>query len=299
MREGAADGRPFAHPASPSIRSIPAPGPDNGRVFAETLKCRLARADHPSMETAAFAGVFGTIFGSFLNVVVYRLPRRESLVRPASRCPACGTTVKPYDNVPLLSWLLLRGRCRNCSGAISKRYPFVEALTGLLCVGAVVAGGSTASVALHVAFILLLVPIALIDVEHRIIPNKLTALGAILALALGTALDPNGEPARLIAGVGAGGALLLAALARPGAMGMGDVKLAGVMGLFLGSAVAPAMLLALLAGVLYGALLATRTGARQAGKTAVPFGPFLAFGSFVAVFAGAPIVDWYTTSFMS
>ncbi|HEX4837743.1 MAG TPA: prepilin peptidase [Solirubrobacteraceae bacterium] len=250
------------------------------------------------METATFAGVFGAIVGSFLNVVVYRLPRRESLVRPASHCPACGVAVRPYDNVPVLSWLLLRGRCRDCSAPIGARYPLVEALTALLCVGAVLAGSGAAAIALDVALILLLVPIALIDVEHRIIPNRLTGLGAVLALAIGTTLDPSGESERLIAGVAAGGALLLAALAYPGGMGMGDVKLAGVMGLFLGSAVIPAMLVALFAGVLFGALVVARKGARAARKTAVPFGPFLAFGSLVAVFAGAPLVDWYTTHFL-
>ncbi len=250
------------------------------------------------METATFAGVFGAIVGSFLNVVVYRLPRRESLVRPASHCPSCGADVKPYDNVPVLSWLLLRGRCRDCSAHISKRYPLVEALAGLLCVGVVLAGGATATVALNITFILLLVPIAMIDLEHRVIPNKLTALGAILALAIGTAFDAGGEPERLIAAVAAGGALLIAALAYPGGMGMGDVKLAAMMGLFLGSAVAVAMLVALLAGVLFGALITARVGARAARKTAIPFGPFLAFGSLVAVFAGEPLVNWYSTQFL-
>ncbi len=250
------------------------------------------------METATFAGVFGAIVGSFLNVVVYRLPRRESLVRPASRCPGCGTPIRPYDNVPILSWLLLRGRCRSCKIAIPKRYPLVEALTALLCVAAVLLGGSTATIVLNVTFILLLVPIALIDIEHRIIPNRLTALGALLAIGIGIALDPSGEPERLIAGAAAGGALLLAALAYPAGMGMGDVKLAAVMGLFLGSAVAPAMLLALFTGVLFGALIVARKGAQAGRKTAVPFGPFLAFGSLVAIFAGDSIVNWYTTNFL-
>jgi leader peptidase (prepilin peptidase)/N-methyltransferase len=264
------------------------------------LKYGRANADHPSMETAAatFTGVFGALVGSFLNVVVYRLPRRESVVKPASHCTSCGTTLRHYDKVPVLSWLILRGRCRNCAAPISTRYPIVEALCALLCVGAVLAGGSTASVVLNVTFILLLVPIALIDFEHRIIPNRLTALGAALAIGIGTALDPSGEPARLIAGAVAGGALLLAALAYPGGMGMGDVKLAGVMGLFLGSAVAPAMLIALVAGVLFGALVVARKGARAGGKTAVPFGPFLAFGSLAAVFVGAPLVNLYTTNFL-
>jgi leader peptidase (prepilin peptidase)/N-methyltransferase len=268
-------------------------------VFAKALKSSDAQADHSSMETATFAGVFGALVGSFLNVVAYRLPRRESIVRPASRCCACGEPVRPYDNIPVLSWLLLRGRCRNCSAPISKRYPLVEALTALLCVGAVLAGGDTATIVLNVAFILLLVPIALIDAEHRIIPNRLTALGAILALVIGTVLDPSGEPQRLIAGAIAGGALLLAALAYPGGMGMGDVKLAGVMGLFLGSAVAPAMLVALFAGVLFGVFVMSSKGAQTARKTAVPFGPFLAFGSLVAVFAGDPLINLYTTHFLN
>ncbi len=251
------------------------------------------------MEIAAFTGLFGAIVGSFLNVVVYRLPRRESLVRPASRCPGCATPIKPYDNIPVLSWLLLRGRCRSCKTAIPARYPVVEGITALLCVAAVVAGGSIAAIVLSVTFILLLVPIALIDLEHRIIPNRLTALGALLAVGMGIALDPSGEPERLIAGAAAGGALLLAALAYPGGMGMGDVKLAAVMGLFLGSAVAPAMLIALLAGVAFGALVMARKGTHEGRKTAVPFGPFLAFGSVVAIFAGDQLVNLYTTNFLS
>jgi leader peptidase (prepilin peptidase)/N-methyltransferase len=245
------------------------------------------------MDSAALAGLFGAVFGSFLNVVVYRLPRRESLVRPASRCPGCGAPIRPYDNIPVLSWLLLRGRCRHCSVRISARYPLVEALTAALCVGAVALGGGAASVALHLALILLLVPVALIDLEHRIIPNRLTALGALLALALGSALDPAGEPERLIAAAAAGGALLLAALAHPGGMGMGDVKLAGVLGLYLGRDVAPAMLIALLAGTLVGAGVIARKGAARGRKTAVPFGPFLALGALAGVFAGEPLVSWY------
>ncbi len=250
------------------------------------------------MEAATFAGVLGAIVGSFLNVVAYRLPRHESLLVPASRCPRCGAPVKPYDNIPILSWLLLRGRCRGCAEAISPRYPLVEALTAVLCAGAVLTHSSAAGVALSVALILIVVPAALIDLEYRIIPNKITGLGAVLALAIGLALDPAGEPERLLAGVAAGGFLLLAALAYPGGMGMGDVKLAAVMGLFLGRAVAPAIMIALLAGVLVGALIVARKGAREGRKTAVPFGPFLALGAIVAVFAGEPIVDLYLNHFV-
>jgi leader peptidase (prepilin peptidase) / N-methyltransferase len=250
------------------------------------------------MEAATFAGVLGAVFGSFLNVVVYRLPRHESLITPASHCPHCGTPVKPYDNIPILSWLLLRGHCRSCGGSISSRYPLVEALTGALCVGAVIAHHSAASIALSVTLILLMVPAALIDLEHRIIPNRITALGAVLALVLGLTLDPGGEPGRLIAGAGAGGFLLVAALAYPGGMGMGDVKLAGMMGLFLGAAVAPALLIALLAGVALGAIVIARKGAREGRKTAVPFGPFLALGALLAVFVGPQIVHVYVNHFL-
>jgi leader peptidase (prepilin peptidase)/N-methyltransferase len=250
------------------------------------------------MEAATFAGVLGAIVGSFLNVVVYRLPRRESLITPASHCPGCGTPVKPYDNIPILSYLLLRGHCRSCSAPISPRYPLVEALTAVLCVGAVLAHQSAAEIALSIALILIVVPAALIDLEHRIIPNKLTALGAILAIVIGLALDPAGEPERLIAGAAAGGFLLLAALAYPGGMGMGDVKLAAVIGLFLGRAVAPAILVALIAGVLVGALIIAQKGAREGRKTKVPFGPFLAFGAVVGVFVGQDIVQSYVHHFL-
>jgi leader peptidase (prepilin peptidase)/N-methyltransferase len=250
------------------------------------------------MEAVTFAGILGAIVGSFLNVVTYRLPRHESLVSPASHCPKCGTPVKPYDNIPVLSWLLLRGHCRSCSAPISPRYPLVEALTAALCVGAVLAHRSPAGIALSILLILLVVPAALIDLEHRIIPNKLTALGAVLALLVGVVLDPGGEPERLIAGAAAGGFLLLAALAYPAGMGMGDVKLAAVLGLLLGRAVAPALLVALLCGVLVGAAIIAQKGAREGRRTAVPFGPFLALGALVAVFAGQDMVQLYVNHFL-
>jgi leader peptidase (prepilin peptidase) / N-methyltransferase len=250
------------------------------------------------MEAATFAGVLGAIVGSFLNVVAYRLPRHESLITPASHCPHCGTPVKPYDNIPIVSFLLLRGHCRSCSAPISARYPLVEALTAALCVGAVLTHSSVAGVALAVVLILLVVPAALIDLEYRIIPNRLTGSGAVLALVIGTSLDPSGEPGRLIAGACAGGLLLLAAIAYPGGMGMGDVKLAAVMGLFLGRAVAPAIMIALIAGVLVGGAVIAKKGAQAGRKTAVPFGPFLALGALVAVFAGEAIVEAYIKHFL-
>jgi leader peptidase (prepilin peptidase) / N-methyltransferase len=262
------------------------------------LKPGGARADHHGMETATFAGVFGAMLGSFLNVVAYRLPRHESLIAPASHCPSCDTPVRPYDNIPILSFLLLRGHCRSCGASISVRYPLVEALTAALCVGAVLAHHSPVGIALSIVLILLVVPAALIDLEYRIIPNRITALGVVLALLIGLALDPAGEPERLIAGASSGGFLLLAVLAHPGGMGMGDVKLAGMMGLFLGAAVAPAILVALVSGVLLGVVVIARKGAQQGRKTAIPFGPFLALGALVSLFAGHAIVDVYVNHFV-
>ncbi|HEV7942842.1 MAG TPA: prepilin peptidase [Solirubrobacteraceae bacterium] len=261
----------------------------------QALKEPPAAVDESFMETA-FAGVFGAIFGSFLNVVTHRLPRRESLVAPASHCVACGVAIKPYDNIPVLSWLLLRGRCRSCGVHISARYPLIEAGTAALCVAVVLVKGSAAGIALGLAMVLLLVPAAAIDLEHRRIPNVITLSGAVLAIALGLAFDPSGEPIRLLAGLGAGGAFLIVTMISPQGMGMGDVKLAAMLGLFLGKAVIPAILIALLAGVLVGGVVIVRLGVGQGRKTAVPFGPFLALGAVVALFAGQPILHWYSTS---
>jgi leader peptidase (prepilin peptidase) / N-methyltransferase len=246
---------------------------------------------------AAIAGVFGLLLGSFLNVVAYRLPRGESLVTPASHCPGCDTPIKPYDNVPVLSWLLLRGRCRTCRTTIAWRYPFVELLTALLMVAVVLVYGVGEEVWLGLAFVLLLVPIAVIDLDTRTIPNKLTLAGAIVAPAILLVTDPAAIPEHLIAGVAAGGFLFIAAIAYPGGMGMGDVKLAFVMGLFLGRDVAPAIFVGLVAGTLVGAVIMARKGVKEGRKTAVPFGPFLAFGGIVGLLAGEPMVDWYLRTF--
>jgi leader peptidase (prepilin peptidase) / N-methyltransferase len=247
----------------------------------------------PVAFAAAFAGVLGATVGSFLNVVAYRLPRRESLVHPGSRCPGCGTAIKIYDNVPVLGWLLLRGRCRSCKSGISPRYPVIEALTAALAVTVVLTKHSGAEIALGLALIAVLVPVALIDLEHRIIPNKITLPAAVAAVGIGVALDLHGVPEQLIAGVGAGGFLLFFALAYPRGMGMGDVKLAAVLGLFLGRSVAVAILVAVLVGTLAGALVMARVGVEKGRKTAVPFGPFLALGGVIGLLAGPAIVHWY------
>jgi leader peptidase (prepilin peptidase)/N-methyltransferase len=251
----------------------------------------------PSGSGAVIAAVMGAIFGSFLNVVAYRLPRGESLSRPRSRCPRCETPIKPYDNVPVLSWLALRGRCRACSERIPARYPLVEAGTAALCALVVIAKGPDEDALLGLALVLLLVPVTLIDLDHRIIPNKLMLLGAVLAPALVFLTRPDDLVEHAVAGVAAGGFFLLAVLAYPRGMGMGDVKLAAVLGLFLGRAVGPAVFVALLSGTLVGAAVIARKGAREGRKTAVPFGPFLALGAVVALFAGDAMVDWYLSTF--
>jgi leader peptidase (prepilin peptidase) / N-methyltransferase len=244
------------------------------------------------------AAVVGAVFGSFLNVVAYRLPRGESLSRPRSRCPQCQTQIKAYDNVPVLSWLALRGRCRSCRAPISARYPLVEAVTGLLCALVVLDRGLDQDAVLGVVLVLLLVPITLIDLDHRIIPNRLTLLGAVLAPAIVAFTAPDAIPEHLIAGAAAGGFFLLAAFAYPRGMGMGDVKLAAVLGLFLGRDVVPALFVAFLVGTLVGAAIIARKGAQEGRKTAVPFGPFLALGGVIALFAGDAMVDWYLATFI-
>ena len=248
------------------------------------------------MSTAAaavLAAVMGLAVGSFLNVVIHRLPRKESLSKPRSRCPGCGTQIRARDNVPVVSWLLLRGRCRDCGEPISPRYPLVEALTAALCVAVVLSEGADQTVWLGLAFVLLLVPIAFIDLDHQIIPNVLTGLGAVVAVALVAIFQTDDLSEHLIAGAAAGGFLLVAALVYPAGMGMGDVKLAGMMGLFLGRAVAPAMLAAFLIGTVVGLIVASRHGR----KTRVPFGPSLAAGGLVGLFAGDALVDWYLDTF--
>jgi leader peptidase (prepilin peptidase)/N-methyltransferase len=245
----------------------------------------------------SYAAVIGAIFGSFLNVVAYRLPRRESLSRPRSRCPRCETPIKPYDNVPILSWLALRGKCRACGARISARYPLVEAGTAALCALVVIAKVLDEDALLGLALVLLMVPVALIDLDTQIIPNALMGIGAAVAPALVLLTAPDDIIEHLIAAAAGGGFFLLAVLAYPRGMGVGDIKLAGVLGLFLGRAVGPAIFIALVTGTLVGALIMARVGVKAGRKTKVPFGPFLALGGVVALFAGDAMVDWYLGTF--
>jgi leader peptidase (prepilin peptidase)/N-methyltransferase len=225
-------------------------------------------------------------------VLAYRLPRRESIVKPRSRCPRCETQIAGYDNIPVVSWLLLRGHCRNCKAAIPVRYPLVEALTALLFIGVGLKIGLEDSLIPALALTITLVAAAETDLEHRIIPNRLMATSGIAAVVLWAIVDPGRLPENLIAGAGAGGFLLAAAVAYPAGMGMGDVKLAGVMGLFLGASVAPAMFVGFLAGAVVGIAIVVIRGV-SARKQGVPFGPFLAFGGIVGLIWGPAIIDWY------
>jgi leader peptidase (prepilin peptidase)/N-methyltransferase len=245
----------------------------------------------------ALAAVGGLLVGSFLNVVAHRLPRGESLVRPRSSCPQCGTQLRAVDNVPVVSWLALRGRCHHCGAPISARYPLVELTTAALYVAVAVTQDDAVRVVLGLLLVTALVPITLIDLDHRIIPNKITGPAAIAALIAILALDRDFLVEAVVAAAAGGGFFLVAAVLYPRGMGMGDVKLAGVLGLYLGRAVAPAVFIALIGGVVVGAVVIARKGAKEGRKTAVPFGPFLALGGLVAFFVGNELVDAYLDTF--
>jgi len=245
----------------------------------------------------AFAFVWGLIAGSFTTAVAHRVPRRESIVGPRSRCPACGAQIAARDNVPVVSWLLLRGRARCCGAHISPRYPLAELAVGILYVATVlVLWDDPGEVALGLVFVTVLAAITLTDLERRMIPNRILAVGAAIAVALAAATEPASLPERGIAAAAAGGVLLLAALAYPRGMGLGDVKLAATMGLFLGREVVPALFVALLAGAAVGLALIARDGA-NARKRAIPFGPFLALGGVAGLLAGPELIDWYLDTF--
>lgn len=246
---------------------------------------------------AVLAFVWGLMAGSFLTVVAHRVPRGESVVGGRSRCPACGTQIAAYDNVPVLSWLLLRGRARCCGVSIPVRYPATELVTALLYAATVlVLWDDAGEIALGLVFVSALVAITITDLERKIIPNKILLVAAVLGVAIAAISDPGSLPERAAAAVAAGGLLFLAAMAYPRGMGLGDVKLAAVMGLFLGRNVGAALLVALLAGSLVGLAIMAREGA-AARKRGIPFGPFLAFGGVVGLLAGGELTDWYLGTF--
>jgi len=240
----------------------------------------------------------GMILGSFATVIAYRVPRGEPWIAGRSKCPACEATIAAYDNVPVLSWLLLRGHCRSCGERISARYPLSELAMAALFAATVLILGTDdlGELALGLALCAVLVIVTLTDLERGVIPNRVLIAGAVIGLTIAAATDPSSLPARGVAAAAAGGLLFLVALAYPRGMGMGDVKLVAVMGLYLGHSVAPAVLIGFAAGAVVGLGLIARRGA-EARKQAVPFGPFLALGGIVALWYGDAIVDWYLGTF--
>src|SRR3954454_11537785 len=239
---------------------------------------------------AAIALVPGLAFVSFLNVVAARIPLRRSLVSPGSACMSCGTPLAWYDNVPLLSFALLRGRCRHCEAPIPWRYPLVEATTAVLVAACVLRFGLTWDAAVAAFFCAALVAVSATDIELHIIPNRIVLPAAAVVLAANTLLHPSVEWA--VAGFGAALFLFLAALAYPGGMGMGDVKLALLLGFALGRTVPIALMIGFVAALVPSAVMIARHG-RAARKMGIPFGPFLALGAVVALFWGDAILHAY------
>jgi leader peptidase (prepilin peptidase)/N-methyltransferase len=232
--------------------------------------------------------------GSFVNVVAARVPLGRSVVRPASACMSCGAELAWYDNVPVLSYLVLRGRCRSCSARISPRYPAVELTTAGLVAACFVAFGLTGDAVVGAFFGIVLVAISATDLEHRIVPNKIVLPAAALVLSAQTALHPS--PEWVLGALGASGFLFLAALFYPAGMGMGDVKLALLLGAMLGRLVGVGLMLGMLAALVPSLVLLARHGS-AARKMGIPFAPFLALGAIVALFAGQPLLDVYLSTF--
>lgn len=252
----------------------------------------------PSLFEIAAAGIIGALIGSFLNVVIWRLPRDESLVSPGSRCPSCERPIAPYDNLPVVSWLLLRGRCRNCRAPISSRYPLVELVTALAFAAVVAARGFDSGLVLELPFVAALIALAGIDYDHKLLPNRIVYPMAVYGLLATVLVDRDDLVENLIAGAGGFLFLFVALVAYPRGMGMGDVKLAGAIGLYLGLAIIPALLIAFLSGSVVGLVIIGREGV-QARKKAIPFGVFLALGAIVALLAGPELIELYEENFLS
>ena len=240
----------------------------------------------------ALAGVIGLALGSFFTVLIERWPAGRSLVAPRSSCDHCERTLSPLELVPVLSWIALRGRCRGCGGRVDGRYAAVELATGALAAGAIAAFGPTWR-GLAVAILLVaLVPVVVIDLRHKLIPDIVVLPAATAGLGAAVAADPGRWWVPVASAFGAAGFLALLGVIRPGGMGMGDAKLGLLLGAVLGSAVVPALVAAFAAGALIGlALLAARGAAAR--RTAVPFGPFLSAGALVALLWGHTLIGWY------
>jgi leader peptidase (prepilin peptidase) / N-methyltransferase len=249
---------------------------------------------------AVVCALFGLAIGSFLNVVIYRVPRKESVVQPRSRCPQCDTQLRPSDNVPVVSWLLLGGRCRTCKAKVSLRYPIVELTTAALFAGVALRFGASWAVPAFCLFFAALLALALIDLEHFLLPNRIiypTLLASVplLLLAAAAGHEWNHLRSAVIGGLAAFAVFFVLNLVYPRGMAFGDVRLSAVIGVYLGW-IGPRTLFL---GLFLGFLTASIVGiglivARKADrKTPVPFGVFLAIGAAVAVFAGGPVIHWW------
>jgi leader peptidase (prepilin peptidase) / N-methyltransferase len=237
------------------------------------------------------AGLFGLVVGSFLNVVIHRVPLHQSVVWPASRCPACGEPIRPIDNVPILSYLLLRGRCRSCKARISARYPLVESLTGALFAAAAYEFGLDLRLLWALVLISTLIALAGIDLEHRLLPNAIVGPAALAGLSLSTLASPERWWVYPVSALAVAGGLFALAVAYPGGMGMGDVKMGGMLGAFLGPYAALAVFLGAFVGAITGGLLMA-TGKIQR-RHALPFGVFMALGGILALFVGPQLWELY------
>jgi leader peptidase (prepilin peptidase)/N-methyltransferase len=243
-----------------------------------------------SAALAAIAFVPGLAIGSFLNVVAARVPLRRSIAHPGSACMSCASPLAWYDNLPVVSYLFLRGRCRSCGTSIPWKYPVVELGTALLVGACVLAFGLTAYAAVAACFCATLVAVSVTDLERRIIPNRIVLPAVAIVLVAQSVLQPSPEWA--LGALGASLFLFLAALAYPAGMGMGDVKLALLLGAMLGRTAPVAMMIAMLAALVPAVVLLARHGS-AARKMGIPFGPFLALGGVVTLFAGDWILDAY------
>ena len=237
------------------------------------------------------SGLLGLIAGSFLNVVIHRVPLRQSVVWPASHCPACGEPIEPRDNVPLLSYVVLRGRCRSCKARISARYPLVEALTGALFAGAAYEFGLGLDLLSALALILALIALAGTDLEHRLLPNAIVGPAALVGFTLSVLDSPERWWVYLVSALAVAGGLFALAFAYPGGMGMGDVKMGGMLGAFLGPYAALAVFLGALCGAITGGLL--MAAGKMQRRHALPFGVFMALGGIVALFVGPELWGLY------
>ncbi|MHB1002872.1 MAG: prepilin peptidase [Thermoleophilia bacterium] len=238
-----------------------------------------------------YLAVAGAIIGSFLNVVIYRLPKQESLVRPGSHCPHCGQPVRWYDNIPIVSYTLLGGSCRRCQKPISLRYPLIEFLNGALYLAAGFRFGLEWELLLVMFFISVLVVIFFIDLDYFIIPNVIVLPAAGIALAGMLALFPERGLELVLAGLLSAAFFFVIVMVMPRGMGMGDVKMMLLLGFVLGRAVLVALFLAFLTGAVVGVTL-MMAGIRGR-KSQIPFGPFLAIGAIIALFFGDWIIDRY------